>query len=310
MNRSLIVSLVVLVALLGVYMIINSARDVTSQAEAFFDADTSKIDAIRIVNKIDDIQLRKSGSLWRLAEPIDYPADMRFTDDMLKKVGSMVIENLVTTDTEKDSIYGLDTAAVEITLSAGGKDVAHFMVGKSADNMRHTYCRKVGSNEIYRVKGTFTGQLKRKQKDWRDKDIIQIDQDVINRVDFKYPDETFALVKGDTAWTVEIGSENRPVEERFLNQTLSVVSRLRTFDYVDGDSARAIDFSYPVLDLKVTTDVGDTYEFVLIPYDAETSKYYLKKQGMDNTIFVIYAGAANAFMKRPDDYKPVVKDEG
>ncbi len=308
MKRSLLIPLIILVALLVLYVIINSARDVTSKPEQFVAVDTTHIDGFTITNSKAVIDLRRSGAGWRIAEPIDYPAESRYVSDLLKKIGEMQVENLVTRDADKDSTYGLDTAGVDVAVYSKGEEIAHFTVGKAAENFRHTYCRKVGDDRIYRVKGTFTSQLGRQQKDWRDKKILELDRDMINRIDFEYPRETFSLVKADTVWTLEIGSESRPVEERVISQTVSIVSRFRTFDFVDGDSARALDFSNPDLTFTVGTDVEDTYKFSLIPEDEEENRYLVKKEGLENTLFVIYKGTANSIMKHPDDYKPVEKD--
>ncbi len=307
MNRSLAIPLIILVVLLVAYFIIDSSRDVTSTAEMFFDVDTAKVDGIIIHNKDNVINLKKSGAVWRVAEPIDYPADVRYINDLMRKLGSMTVANLVTTDTDKDSLYGLDTAAVEVMLSAAGEEAAHFHIGKTADNHRHTYCRMIGEDEIYRVKGTFSGQFKRKQKDWRDKKIIEIDQELISRVDFEYPNENFSLVKGDTLWSLDSGNVSKPVEQRFLNQTLSVLSRLRTFDFLDGDSARAVDFSKPDLKFSIITYAGDAYNFAIVPQESDENRYYLKKEGLDETIFIIYKGTANSIMKHPADFEPVEK---
>ena len=309
MNKSLIVPLIVLVVLIAVYLIIDSARDVTSQSEPFFEVDTTEVDGFTISNQNGAIELKRSGGTWRIADPIDYPAEGRYVNDLMNKLGSMTIENLVTTDSDKDSTYGLDTAGVEVTVTAGGNEIAQFVVGKTAENYRHTYCRKVGDDRIYRVKGTFTGQLKRKQKDWRDKKILEVDKETISRVDFEYPNESFSMVKVDTSWTLEIKDEVKPVNERFVNQTLSVISRLRTFDFVDGDSARAVDFSLPDLNLTITTEVEDTYKFSLVPQDDEAKRYLMKKDGLDNTLFVISQGTAHSIITHPDDCKPVEKED-
>jgi len=308
MNKSLLTLLAVLVVLLVIWMFIDSTRNVTVEPQAFFDVDTSAVDGFIIKNNNGTIELKKSGGTWRLAQPIDYPAENRFVEDLLKKMDEMTIENLVTHDTDKDSTYGLDTSAVEVTVMSGSKPIADFMVGKTATNGRHTYCRMVGDDAIYRIKGTFTSQLRRQQKDWRDKIILEIDRDAITRLDYVYPKESFSLVKVDTTWQLEIGNSSQATNERNVNQALSLLSKFRTFDFLDGDSARAVDFSKPDLIVTITTDVGDVYKLTLVPQDKDANRYLVKKDGVDNTVFIIYKGTANAMMKMADDFKEVEKE--
>jgi len=308
MNRTLVFLLLALVVLVVVYLVINSARDVTYKAEVLFDVDTTKVDGIFIANKEDSIRLRRAGAGWRLAEPVDYPAENRLVGDLLKKVCFMEIETLIARDTSKDSLYGLDTTAANVALLHGADTLANLFLGKTSDNYRHTYCRRVGEDEVYLVRGTFTGQLQRKAKDWRDKVIMEIDKELINRVDYQYPHEKFSLVKEDTLWTLQSNGKSSPVDERTLNHTLSAISRFRTFDFVDGDSARAVDFTVPELGLTITTEVGDTYKLALVPQDKEGNRYLVRKDGVENTLFVIYKGAANSLLKKQEDFKE--KEEG
>ena len=88
MKRSLIIPLIILVALLVLYVIINSARDVTSKPEQFVAVDTTDIDGLTITNNEAVIELRRSGAGWRIAEPIDYPAESRYAADLLRKLAS------------------------------------------------------------------------------------------------------------------------------------------------------------------------------------------------------------------------------
>ncbi|MFH1734475.1 MAG: DUF4340 domain-containing protein [bacterium] len=309
MNKSFLTLSGVLVVLLVIWMFVDSARDVTVKPEAFFDVDTSAIDGLIIQNNTSTIELKRSGSAWRLAQPIDYPAESRFVTDLLKKMDEMTIEHLVTHAADKDTTYGFDTSAVQVTVLSGSEAVADFMVGKTANNNRHTYCRMVEDDAIYRVKGAFSSQLRRSQKDWRDKIILEIDREAIVRLDYVYPEESFSLVKADTAWFMERGRTSEPTNERNVNQAGSLLSKFRSFDFLDGDSARAVNFSDPELVITITTNTEDTYKMTLVPQDEEGNRYLVKKDGIENTVFVIYKGTANSMMKKSVDFKAVETEE-
>jgi hypothetical protein len=308
-NKSILALLGVLVVLIVAYLLINSARNVTTRPRPFCEVDTSKVDEIQIISPEGEVVLKRSGSSWRLSSPLDYPAEGNYVTNVLSKIKDMTIENLVTTDTSEDTLYGFDSTAIEVSLFGGGNKLAHIIVGKAADNYRHTYCRRQGEDAIYRIKGAYISQFKRKTKDWRDKSILELDRDSINRIDYQYPKESFSLVKADTVWTIESDRTTEPAEDRFVNQTISLVSRFRTFDFVDGDSVNVYDFSRPELTVTIYTDDGSTYKMSLIPKDNEENRYVIKKDGVDNTLFVVYKGTANALMKRKDDFKPVEKEK-
>ncbi len=308
-NKSILALLGVFIVLLVVYLLVNSARNVTTKPRPFFTVDTTDVDEIQIKSPEGEVVLKRSGSSWRLSSPLDYPAEGNYISSLLTKVKDMTIENLVTTNTDEDTLYGFDSTAIEVSLYGKGKPLAQFIIGKTAENFRHTYCRRSGEDAIYRVKGSFTSYFKRKTKDWRDKKILDLDRDSITRIDYQYPKESFSLVKADTVWTIESGKTTEPAEDRFVRQAVSLVSRFRTFDFVDGDSVKVYDFSKPDLTITIQTDDGSTYEMSLIPKDKEENRYVIKKEGVDNTLFVIYKGTANALMKHKKDFKPVEKEE-
>ncbi len=299
----------VLVALVLAYLIINTARDVTENPELFFTLDTTRVDGLVITNKHDTINLVKRTDGWYLGEPLDYPADARFASSVMEKLGTMQIETLITEDASKTSQYEVDTAGVQVEVYQGEKSVAHFIVGKTSPSNRHTYCSFVGDDKIYLLQGTFTSQLNRKKKDWRDKVILEIDKAIINRLDFVYPQESFSIVRSDTGWTVEAPGALFVSNERLINQSLQTISRLRTFDFVDGDTVGVVDYSVPSLILTVNTDVGDSYRLSFVPQDDEMKRYLVKKDGVERTLFVIHQGSANAIMKHPDDFQ-IKEEEG
>ncbi|TKJ42511.1 hypothetical protein CEE37_02155 [candidate division LCP-89 bacterium B3_LCP] len=303
MNKSLLTLLGVLVALLVIYLIIDSARDVTEQTESFFALDTNKVDGFTIINKHDTINLKRRASGWNLGEPLDYPADSRFTGNVIEKLATMDIETLITEDSSKASQFEVDTAGVEVMVFEGADTVAHFMVGKTSPDRRHTYCSFVGDDKIYLLKGTFTSQLNRKKKDWRDKSILEIDPESVNKLDFTYPDEVFSLEKTDTTWIVDKRGLLLDTDEQMVNRVVRSISRFRTFDFVDGDTVQVVDFSVPTLSLVVHTDVGDTYKFDFVPESAESKRYLIHKEGVEKALFVIHQGAANSIFKHVEDFK-------
>lgn len=309
MKRSLLIPLLILAALLVVYLIIDSARNVTYQPKAFVDVDTSKIDAVSIHSKDTDILLKRVAGSWRLAEPVDYPAETKMVDDLIGKLGKLEIETLISEDPAKDSLFQVDTSGTQITISAGSDTVARMIMGKPSDNYRHTYCRKVGDKKIYLIKGTFSSQLNRKAKDWRDKAILEMDQERISRIDFQYPKESFSLAKHDTLWYLEVGDKSDQADKKMVDRVLSVLSRFRTYDFVDGDTVNAVDFTVPGFSVTVTTDNGDIYNLAFVPLerDKEANRYLVRKKGVDNTLFVIYKGSANAIMQKAEDFKEKVK---
>jgi hypothetical protein len=302
MNRSLLTLLVAFAVLIVAYLIINSAKDVTYKPRPFVAVDTTKLDAIAIRSKSDTLLLKRIAGGWHLAEPVVYPADYRFVHDLLVKLENVEIENLISDEPGKDSIFQVDESGSRVTALAGTDTLADFIVGKMSSDSRHTYTRKMGQREVYLVKGTFSGQLSRKAKDWRDKEILNFPPESVVSLEFQAPKETFRIEKQDSLWYVHQGGKTSPADTKIVDRTLSALSKFRTFDFLDGDSTRMVDFTKPDLVLNIQTDGGSQYTLMLTPQDKEANRYYVKKSGVDNTLFIIYKGSANMLLKKADEF--------
>ncbi|MFH1862696.1 MAG: DUF4340 domain-containing protein [bacterium] len=304
MNRSIVKLIVVLVALLALYLIIHSARDVKSRPEPFIKADSSAVDGITISGKQGKVILKKRGNDWLLTEPVEYPAESRFVYELVGKLCAMTIEAKTTDNPEKQAYFQVDTSGVEFTITQGEKTVGRFIIGKMSDSRRHTYCRRVDENSIYLVPGNFTGHTSRKPKDWRNKIIMELPKETLARLDFTYPNSSYSLVLEDTVWTIQEGGKLALADKKIVDRILNALGRFHTYEFLDGDSARMVDFTQPELFLTVTDINGEKTELALRPLESDTEKYYLKKSGVDNTVFVIYKGSASALLQKVEDFKP------
>ncbi|MCX6641412.1 MAG: DUF4340 domain-containing protein [bacterium] len=309
-NKSLIYLFGALVLLLVIYLIVNSARDVTQKSVAFIKADTTKIDGFAIRNQTGAFKLKKSSDQWRVVEPVDYPADPRFTADLISKIASVEMESVVSEDTSKYSQFQVGDSGAELTVFQGSKTVAHLIVGKPTDTRSHTYVRKVGDQKIYLVKGIFTGQLSRQVRDWRDKNVINLEREAVSRLDFTTPKGSFSLVRVDsTRWNILNGELESPAKQTEVDHSLSAVSKLRCFDFVDGDTVKLVDYAQAEGRVTINTTSGEIFKLSLIAQDPEKNRYLIKKDGVDGTLFIVYKGTALALIKNPEDFDPNKKED-
>ncbi|RJP82421.1 MAG: DUF4340 domain-containing protein [Candidatus Zixiibacteriota bacterium] len=301
--------LAVLVVLLVVYLVVKSARDVSSKPQALLRVDTTRVDGMTIRNKHDVIELKKQAGIWRMVQPVDYAVETRYVHDVLAKVSDLEIEALATASRDRDSLYQVGDDGTLIRLTAGTDTLEQFIVGKTAESNRHTFVRRTGDDETYRVKGIFTGQVNRRARDWRDKVIVDLAPESIERVFFRYPKESYQLVKQDSIWVVEQNGKTFPAAQHTVDLVLKSVAKMRAVDFTDGDSARAVDFSQPELAVTVALAGGDSYRLAFLPQDPEGNRYHIRKDDVESTLFVVYKGSFSTLAKKPEDYKDKSKPQ-
>ncbi len=295
----------ILVGLLAVYLFIRSQTNVTVGIEAFVQLDTSRVDGIGINGKNGHIFLKKTANNWQMKQPVQYPAEARFVHDLLKVVSGLENEGVISENAEKDSVFQVDAAGgTDFSLLSGADTLAHFIVGKLASTGTHTYVKPLGENKVYLIKGVLSSHLNRRSRDWRAKQLLDIPSESMTRIEYQYPKESFALVRTDsTTWNLEKGGKSTPADQKSVGYITSALGKLKTFDFVDGDSAAMVDFSRPDLTVTINTDAGGAFQLALVPQDSTANRYYVRKEGIASTLFVIHKGTANQFMKKPEDFK-------
>jgi hypothetical protein len=304
MNRSLLTLLAAFVVLVAIYLMVKSSRDVTYHPQKFAPIDTTRVDAIRIQTPTDKVLMKKKNGDWQIEEPINFPADSRLVRDLLAKMSALEMETdePLSQDPARDTLYQVGETGTHVAMAAGTDTVANFIVGKMAPDSRHTFVRRAGNNNIYSVSGLYVSQLNRKVRDWRDKTVLDIPGDSIHRMDLQWPDLTFSLVKVDTLWRME-GASVTPFDQSSVAYLASAFYRFRTLEFLDGDSARMVDFSRPDFTITVTTASGKR-SFSLVQVPGDETRFYLKRDDLNTTLFIIYKGTAGVFMKKPEDFKP------
>jgi hypothetical protein len=304
MNRSLLLMLGALIVLVLIYMGIKSSRDATYHPEAFVKVDTLKADAVRIHTKDDDILLQKQAGEWQLTEPVRYPADSRLVLELLSKLTGMELETAepLSQDPDRDTVFQVGDQGTRLMVMAGTDTMANVIVGKISSDSRHTYARKAGDKNVYLVKGMYTSQLTRRTRDWRDKVILDIAKDSIRQIDLQWPEQIFSLVKEDSIWTLEEGGRSLPADKQKVEHLASSFFKFRTLEFVDGESAQAVDFSKPDFTIHITTDSGKrSFSLLVMPNDE--NRFYLKRDDLESTLFIIYRGTAEVYMKKADNFK-------
>ncbi len=305
-NKTAIYLGIAFVVLLIIFIVSRVSDKSVERVRYLVEVDTSKVDYIHTISPTNGaITLEKVNQIWRVTEPVDYPAEQRSVHETLTKLDIMEIENLVTSRPDRFAEYQVDdSAGVSVEIKAGGKKTAGFVMGKPSSTYRHTYFRKEGSNDVYMIEGSFKYFFDRSLKDWRNKVILDINKDSIEECKLIYPDQTITLALDDTTWITKTAEEEFVADKPKVDQMLNYASRLRAADFHDVDEGETPpDFTNPIYQLEITFSGGHKQSISLLPEAEDENKFMVKKMD-DETIYQVYKGTADILMKDLDSFKP------
>jgi hypothetical protein len=313
--------LIVQIILLGI-LSVDTHR--VTKKENFLANDTSHVDYIHIKNEDGELTLKRIGAGWKVTNPFDYPANPSYVNTLLKKLDELQKESVITSNKSKWNQYELDdstTAYVEVGVEGGTID--KFYCGKPSDSYSHTYMRYADSDEVHLVSGTPRSSFTRRPNDWRNKSVLAIDKSMLERVVLTFPDERVELVReissplmdttlvsADTTWKV-IPKSGRPFapDDKTLNRVLNTLKRLNATDFMDAGTDDIPSFDQPDLTVQIYREGDQVDRIDFVPEPDSDSRWVVRKNNDEKTIFVVYKSSYNNLSKRAADLMPKEEDE-
>jgi hypothetical protein len=240
----------------------RSTFDLRDKRILHFDRD--KADTIEIRREGQPaIVLKRSGSDWRLEQPIAVRADYSAAEGLLTRLSSGTMTEIV--EGESPEATGLADPRAVIRVGAGSAQAA-IEFGRDADG--HVYARDPGRNMVFKVDERLYEDATKTVDDYRDKDVFEFRPFSALRIRITRGDETYEFQKTQAQGTGETGSSEKwqrlvdgkpvDVDEAKMSDLLNKLSTLRaqSFNQTTGAAGSA-----PAVVVAVSFDSG-TFERV------------------------------------------------
>lgn len=245
MKLGRIAVLALLVVALGIYLLRVELPKAEREAEGekLVDVADDAITKVDLTFPDRHIVLAKQGDKpdgpWRLAQPLDAPADDAAVKGLITALTSAKVSKTLEDKTGDLAVFGLDTGNPTVVVTTGKDTLAPIQVGKATQIGGKVYVRR-GDGPVLLVASPLKVGLDKQVKDLRDKQIMSFTDDQVERIDVKPADGTpVALVRKDRdAWVVEPGDHVAdPTEVRTY---LASLRSARAVDFpADVDAAQA-----------------------------------------------------------------------
>jgi len=250
--------------------------------------DSSAVDKIELRSPRDQITLERDGNTWKIVSPLRYPADEAAVKALLEKGGHIQLENVVSTNTQKQGLFQVDSTGTFVRIFQQGNEKAAFIIGKASSSYTETFVRKESSNDVYLATGVLSYTFSKPVKDWRDKYIYKNDQSSIREIGFRYGDTTFTLANNDSLWRVDGDSASFSAVRTFLG----AIASFQTDDFVDSAVQT-------MPRLRATLDIDGTQ--IRFFWQKEGNKY-LVQTSQTTQLFEVQNWRASQILKKKKDF--------
>jgi len=289
MKLGRLIAAAVILAALGATLFWSNRRKATQDALTAAGPPTTTIISVKqediskleIKKKDEDIVLNKVGADdWKITSPQSLIADHEAVSTITYDLSPLKADAVIDEKASDLKAYGLAPPAVEVSVTVKDGKSPKLLIGDDTPTGGAAYAMLEGDPRLFTIGSTYKTNLNKGLKDLRDKRMLPLDFDKVNKVELSGPKLNLTFVSDSGKWTVQ-----NPKDMRAETATLAdVVDKLRlaTMELGASDadakkSASMFSSGNPVATAKVTDPSGSQ----TIQVRKNKTDYYAKSSAMD-----------------------------
>jgi len=197
----------------------------------------SSIEAVRLSGTDQPVELRREGEAWTVnGYAPDSATVARFIDLVVElEVGDLAAAN----PANHDRMGVSQDSAESMEIDVEGGDTRRVLIGKQGPRFATVYGRLPDEDQVYVLRGDLRIHAIRRLDDWRNKRMVAIDTSLVRRIEVERDGETYTVVRADSTWTFEDGSEAATTPVR--NMLMELANLRASAILEEGDSIAALE---------------------------------------------------------------------
>lgn len=177
-----------------------------------------------VINRTTDTtEIEISNNNFKIVRPFSYPGDSSTIAFLINSLKNLKLGEVISRRREKFEDFGVGDRGIKIVLK--GKKEIGFYIGKYAGDYQNSYLRFDNDDKVYLVEGITRHQFDIKPDDWRDKTIIKLDKNLIEKISIDGKE----VIKKDTLWMYG----EKTIEKHQIDGALNILSNLQAIGFSD-----------------------------------------------------------------------------
>jgi hypothetical protein len=225
-----------------------------------------QVDKVVVEGGAAPVELSRVAGEWKLARPIQAPADYGSVEGLIGRVQSAQMKAITAQEAADLKPYGLDKPAASVTFGLGSSQ-ATLLIGAKAD-AGTVYARDASRPLVFTVDSTLLDDVKKPVDDLRRKDLFEFRAFNATSVQVTRGAETliFEKTKGDGKDAVDKWRETKPaakdLDAAAFDALLTKLTNLRAQSFVEAGGKTKTGLESPVVVVTVRFDEGKKEEKV------------------------------------------------
>jgi hypothetical protein len=184
----------------------------------------------------------------------------------------------------------------------GGSIQEEFIIGDWSPDVRLCYLRKPARDQVYGIPCPLANIFDPNADGWRDPIVVSIPRDVIDMVEFSYPDEEFALRRVARGWTIDSGSGEEAANIFAVNAVLSNIEVLVSREFAGQEEVQGLDFAgRDSASVRITPNSESGFPVTRVRFLPRDNTSFYARTPVQSTVFIVDAGVtANLLLTATD----------
>ncbi len=212
----------------------------------------------------DGVELKKVGTTWELTAPVQYQADDGTISTLLSSLESAQRDQKdITTSRADYAGYGLEPARAELIVRHDKGEQDTLYLGDSNVTSTMVYARVNSDPEVVLTNNGLSNNAKKSLLDWRNKDLLNFDNNAANRLLLTTPKNRFELKKENGKWQM-VSPIKAAADESKISSLLSRVryGRINEFMAEQINDAKQYGLDKPAYEFTVFFGANDAQKAV------------------------------------------------
>ncbi len=195
---------------------------------------TTNVEKVALKTAAGEIELGRKDGHWSLAKPLKARGDDQKIGDLISKVANAQVSSFAA-DVSALAAYGLLEPRGTVTLFTEGSDQpAVLQIGAVTEKDKEkVYVRLSTRDAVCVVPKTIETLLDTKPNDLRDRNLVRVEEDIVDRITIESADKTkIVLARSGESWVGKGSDKDQPINATAAMRLLSELRRQQVSGFV------------------------------------------------------------------------------
>jgi len=270
------------------------------------------IGQIRVERETETIAAKKEGENWVLTSPLDTDGDKTAWDSMARTLGNADKQRTIKSASAELANYGLSEPELKVTVAdLDGASPETILFGKKTPTGSQTYITlSSATDEVYTVYNSVKTTADKSLFDLRDKTVLAMEPDEVQRVDVTVGDSHFQMTRtGEREWQISEPMQARADRSK-IRSFVTKIKNGKIKEFIDEEPDDLAQYGLVEPATRLVFWIGEagaesqwsSKGLILGSTSSVSGQLYAKRQGQSN-VFAVAPSILSDMPATPDSVR-------